>query len=228
MNRKILFFIAVIVTSIVISSCNNSKSDKKTEKKSENVERDDIKYLEDFASFENSDQVAEYFGKENVKNDVWLVGEGTETYYVTIVNPDCKNKIVIFWEQESNDYKDFAFVKTNYSNYDSDYEPIDDEGVIFPAKNGVKVGTKLAKLEKLMGEPVVFYGFGWDFGGTVIDDYDKLENLVVTIGCFNLQDMTKKEMDAYQELAGDIQFSSNNAATKKLNIVVTEMTFTGN
>lgn len=230
MKKRNLLIIATILLSVVFSSCNNSsnnsKSDEKSEVKVDWIEQGKVIYLEDFSLFNNVEQVAEYFGEENVLSDIWYVAEGTEKYLVTIVNPNCRNKIVIYWDQESNDYKDYASVEARYSIYDNKSELTDEEGFSFPSKLGITIGATLPELEEILGEPVAFYGFDWDYGGTVTNDSDKLEGLVINVG-FEKEDRTKTEADAYNKLSGDNEFSSNDPATKDLKIIVTNIFVTG-
>lgn len=226
MKRKSIFLVVISFVALLVVSCNNSTSDKKSEDTSENEEKEEIKYLEDFTRFEDSEQVAEYFGEENIINDVWSVAEGTETYLVTIVNPDSKNKIIIYWDKKSEDYKDYAFVEAIYSNFNSEWEEAEDEGFTFPSKSGIKIGTTLQELEKINGKAITFFGFGWDYGGMVTSTGDKLQGLAITVGCPE-EENSDSWSDAYMNLLGDQEFSSSDDVVKNVPIVVTSISYHG-
>lgn len=42
-------------------------------------------------------------------------------------------------------------------------------GPWYDAETLIRVGTSLKQLERLNGNPFIFYGFGWDFGGNIYD-----------------------------------------------------------
>jgi hypothetical protein len=226
MIRKDFLLILVVFASLLIVSCNNNSSDKKTETNTENEEKVEVKFLEDFASFEDSEMVAEHFGEENILNDTWSIAEGTETYLVTIVNPECKNQMIIYWDKASKDYKDFAFVEARYSEWDIMGEELTNEGTTYPSKSGVKVGMTLTELEKLNAKPITFFGFGWDYGGMVTNASDKFQGLAISLFCPTEED-SQEWVDAYMNVVGDSEFTSDDEAAKAIPIFVGSISYHG-
>jgi hypothetical protein len=226
MIRKDFLLILAVFVSLLIVSCNSNTSDKKTDTSTDDKEKVEVKFLEDFNSFEDSEMVAEYFGEENILNDTWSIAEGTETYLVTIVNPECKNQIIIYWEKASKDYKDFAFVEARYSEWDIMGEELTKEGSTYPSKSGVKVGMTLAELEKLNAKPLTFFGFGWDYGGMVTSVSDKFQGLAISLYCPTEED-SDEWYNAYMNVAGDRELSSDDAAAKAIPIFVGSISYHG-
>lgn len=226
MIRKDFLLILAVFASMLIVSCNNNTSDKKTDDSSETKEKEEIKYLEDFTRFEDSEQVAEHFGEENILNDTWSIAEGTETYLVTIVNPECKNQMIIYWDKASKDYKDFAFVEARYSEWDIMGEELTNEGTTYPSKSGVKVGMTLTELEKLNAKPITFFGFGWDYGGMVTNASDKFQGLAISLFCPTEED-SQEWVDAYMNVVGDSEFTSDDEAAKAIPIFVGSISYHG-
>lgn len=226
MKRNEFLLILTVFASLVIVSCNNNPSDNKSEKTIENEEKEEVKFIEDFARFEDSEMLAEHFGEENILNDTWSIAEGTETYLVTIVNPDCKNQIIIYWDKASKDYEDFAFAEARYSEWNIMGEELDEEGVTYPSKSGVKVGMTLAELEKLNGKPVSFMGFGWDYGGMVTSIGDKFQGLEISLFCPTEED-SQEWVNAYINIVGESEFSSDDAAAKAIPIFVGSIVYHG-
>lgn len=226
MIRKNFLLILAVFASMLIVSCNNNTSDKKSETTAENEEKEEVKFLEDFARFEDSEMVEEYFGEENILNDTWSIAEGTETYLVTIINPDCKNQIIIYWNQASEDYKDFAFVEARYSEYDIMGEELTKDGDAYSSKSGIKVGMTLTELEELNGKPFTFMGFGWDYGGMVTSIGEKFQTLEISLFC-PTEDDSQDWVDAYMNIVGDREFTSDDDAAKAIPIYVGSISYHG-
>ena len=101
-------------------------------------------------------------------------------------------------------------------------------------QNGIKVGTRLAELEKLNGGPLTISGFGYNYGGNVLSwDSGKLAALdcnvrvILTLdgdrsragGDYTIQ-LTSDERHA---VSGDRPISSSVPAMRKLNPAVVGM-----
>lgn len=225
--KKIFLLIAtVFVTVILISSCKNSGTDKKSEKVTEEKEKIEIKYLEDFAQFENHEQVLDCFGAPNVISTEWYLAEGTERYLVSVVNPEQKNKIIIYWKPESGVYAEFAFVEASYSLYDTDWEFVDEEGKTYPTKTGLSVGDSISRLVELNGGPVGFYGLGWDYGGYVFGTDKKFDAYSVRLDLSDKYLATPEGTDAYMSIAGDGEFHSNDPKVKDIPLEVYSIIYT--
>ncbi len=225
MKKTHLLFISIFTAVVLMSSCNNSSTNKKTDKDSEDKKEIKIEYLEDFAQFENHEQVKDYFGQGNVISTEWALDEGTEQYLVSIVHPNQKNKIIIYWKQESGVYADFSFVEAMYSLYDTNWEFVDEEGVTFPTKVGIAVGDSISKFEKLNGAPIGFYGQGWDYGGYVFDAKEKFNNYTIVLGLSDEYIATPEGTAAFMNMEGDKEFYSDDAKLSAYPLIIYSIMF---
>jgi hypothetical protein len=226
MKNSILFSFSVIAVCIVFFSCNNSSTDKKSENDSEEKTKIEVKYLEDFAQFDNHEELVDYFGEDNVVETERYMAEGTEKYLVSIVYPDNKNKIIVYWKQNSNDYEDYDFVEALYSAYDSDWEMTDEEGETYPIECGLQTNCTLQELEAENGAPFGFYGMGWDYAGYTFDLNSKFDDYHFVVGC-PAMDYTSEFPEEYYNILGDQEFFSDDEAAKLVDLRVVSISYTG-
>src|SRR5262249_12263360 len=106
---------------------------------------------------------------------------------------------------------------------------------VWEGPNGIKIGTRLAELEKLNGGPFTISGFGYNYGGNVLSwDGGKLASLdcngrlILTLdgdrtrgGDFTIE-MTPEERRA---VSGDRRITSSTLAMRKLNPSIVGMLF---
>lgn len=83
---------------------------------------------------------------------------------------------------------------------------------------GVSVGTTLRELEALNGKPFYLLGFGWDYGGTVVDwDGGKLDGHLIVLA-FDTGDGQPSA-----EIVGDRELRSDNPALTAGRITVSSL-----
>ena len=91
-------------------------------------------------------------------------------------------------------------------------------GAAWSTKEGLRVGTTLAELERINGGPFQFSGFGWDYGGAVNARGKALRGIGITIA------YTKNgETPAARQVMGERQFSSRHPALKSLGVAVSQI-----
>lgn len=91
-------------------------------------------------------------------------------------------------------------------------------GAAWSTKEGLRVGTTLAELERINGGAFQFSGFGWDYGGAVKAGGRALRGLGITIA------YTKNgDSRAARQVMGENQFSSRHPALKTLGVVVSQI-----
>lgn len=91
-------------------------------------------------------------------------------------------------------------------------------GAAWSTKEGLRVGTTLAELERINGGPFQFSGFGWDYGGAVHARGKALRGIGITIA------YTKNgETPAARQVMGERQFSSRHPALKNLGVAVSQI-----
>ncbi len=227
-NTRIYLFVLLAAT-VVFSSCNfEAKSDKSDDDKDGKVECADIeiKYLEDFAQFENHQQVAGFFGKDNVEEtEVWRA-EGTILYPVTIIDEGKAYRTVVYWNPEEKGHQDFQHVENTYSIYTLNGNDAEEGGESYPTKVGIELGMTLSDMEVVNGDEFSFLGMAWDFGGLVIDLDSRLDNYTFAVGCPVIESQSEWP-DAYYDIIGDVEFSSNDENALELGVEVVSITYYG-
>ncbi len=227
---KNLFFLLFFL--VLIYSCENTNKNK-TESKdvdtlTEKTEPIEIKYLEDFLKFKNHQEMSEFFGEENVKKDTMGFGEeGIPSYYVTILNPECRNSVFVAWGVHQgydgevvNETDSAVFVMTKYVFLDVDDSAKNIKaGEIYPTKHNVKLGTKITELKEINGKEFNFYGLAWDYGGLVSGLDEKFDNYTIFLGYKDAENKYEYPVE-YQNILGDTQFSSENKDAIKLGLEV--------
>ena len=136
------------------------------------------------------------------------VGEGF-TEPGTTVNADTPAAFSIVWADNSR----------------SQAVTVRDFGPAWQTSEGLRVGMPLAELQSVLGD-FDLYGFGWDYGGTVVlegsnlSDYDGL----IVLRLLPAQvDTFQQQPEAFQALAGARLISSDNPYLPALDLVVDEM-----
>jgi hypothetical protein len=94
-------------------------------------------------------------------------------------------------------------------------------GKAWKTKDGIRIGTTLAELERINGGPFKFLGFGWDNGGAVTA-FRKLPKGV----SFSIHPTRNRESKQARQVNGDSEFSSRHPALKTMGVVVGAITVT--
>ena len=82
------------------------------------------------------------------------MAEGTEKRDVSVIYPYSANEVILFWRDNQYGQRlSHAWVKKEDSSWKT-------------AEN-ITVGTPLAELNRLNGQPFRIVGFGWDYGGYI-------------------------------------------------------------
>jgi hypothetical protein len=89
------------------------------------------------------------------------------------------------------------------------------------SKEGIRIGTTLAELERVNGGPFKFLGFGWDNGGAVVKAAKLPRGVVIT-----LAPTRNRESKQARQVQGDSEFSSRHPALGSLGVVVSGLTVT--
>ncbi len=109
-----------------------------------------------------------YFGEDNVKEDIDYGPEGNDSIPVTTVFTDTHKEFVIFWK-EGKFHQQPGFIQ--FSNAKAPYK----------TAQGISVGTSLQTLIDKNKTIIEFIGFSWDYGGIITSfKKGKLENNYIT------------------------------------------------
>ncbi|WP_130020251.1 hypothetical protein [Emticicia agri] len=159
-------------------------------------------------------QLINKLGKANVSVHDTIYGAEGMFSIGTIIYKGTPNEAHITWKDTLN-FKDPAYVEIGF------VEPGKENEVQWYVTNGVKVGTKLTELEQINGKPFNFSGFGWDYGGSVVDwNGGKLMNADSTsyLSIILAYDYENQALSSVAEkVMGDQSFESKNPHAQKLN-----------
>ncbi len=223
---KQLFYILTAVMLVSAVSCDNAstKKEKEVSTNDENSSKKiEIKYLEDFMQFDNQDQIADYFGENNIHNTIIYEEEGTVKYNVTIVNSQYTNSITLYWETD-NDLEHIKIAKNAHSNYTYDGNEAIDGGEVYPTHVGLELGMSLPEIQKINGSAFTFYGLAWDYGGFVNELDAKFNDYRLFVGHTDPNLFTNCP-DEYYNIIGDSEFSSENEDALKLGLELVSISY---
>ena len=100
------------------------------------------------------EDLLQLFGAEQVQRRTIYVAEGTEKRDVSVIYPYSANEVILFWRDNQYGQRlSHAWVKKEDSSWKT-------------AEN-ITVGTPLAELNRLNGQPFRIVGFGGDYGGYI-------------------------------------------------------------
>lgn len=103
------------------------------------------------------DVLVEKAGLEEVKQDS-LFKEGTFERVITRVWPDTEKEIIVHWKEKAAPLSTIEMLEVKHPQS------------VYHFTNGIKIGSTLQDLEKENGGiEFSFFGFGWDYGGTLKD-----------------------------------------------------------
>lgn len=154
------------------------------------------------------DRPVELFGEAALTDTEVAVGEGF-TESGTVVAAGSDSAFAVIWVD------------------DSQAEPatVKDFGTDWATPEGISIGTSFAELQEILG-PFELYGFGWDYGGTLVLEGSNLSDyygvLILRVQPAD-PDLFQQQAGAFQALLGDKLIASDNPSLPELNLVVDEM-----
>jgi hypothetical protein len=146
------------------------------------------------------DDLARLYGAANVVTQQVHLGEGEHRPGALIYRGTDNALEVLF----SADGKSVAIVRV--------------KGKAWKTKQGVRLGTTVAELEKINGGPFKFLGFRWDGAGTVVAGGKLPRGVRLAIAATK-----NSETKQASQLDGDREFTSRHPALKNLAAVVSAM-----
>ncbi len=165
-------------------------------------------------SASSEEGLLEALGSANVSTHDTVYGAEGAFDIGTILYKGTPNEAHIVWRDTLN-FKDPAYVEVGLQ------EPGNESKVQWYTNTGVKVGTKLTELEQINGKSFSFSGFGWDYGGAVVDwNGGKLMNKDSTsyLAIVLAYDYENQALSPVADkLLGDSSFESKNPNAQKLN-----------
>ncbi|MEM1280382.1 MAG: hypothetical protein AAF827_18710 [Cyanobacteria bacterium P01_D01_bin.6] len=148
------------------------------------------------------------FGEVTLTDTEVAVGEGF-TESGTVVADDSNETLAVIWVDERQ----------------AEPATVKDFGPAWQTPEGIGVGTSFAELQAILG-PFELYGFGWDYGGTLVLEGSNLSNYYGSL-ILRVQpadpELFQREAGAFQALLGDKLLLSENPNLQELDLVVDEM-----
>jgi hypothetical protein len=148
------------------------------------------------------------FGQGNIIQDSIYIGDG-EFRYGSILFPNTENELKIIWESDSSfkDPKSCIFHNKN-SNWITN--------------TGIRIGTTLKELEDINDTSFILLGFGWGYGGTVVDwkngklkQYSNHNGLHIRLSPSS--QYLSNQSKIIEDLSGDIEIHSSNEKMQEIN-----------
>ena len=152
--------------------------------------------------------LVEMFGEAALQDSEIAVGEGF-TESGTEVNRETNQAFSVIWVDSSQSRP--ATVK----NFGPDWQ----------TPEGIQVGTSFSDLQTVLGD-FQLYGFGWDYGGTIVLEGSDLSNYYGSL-ILRLQPIDEatfqQQPEAFQAVLGDKLISSQDPNLLPLDLAVSEM-----
>lgn len=211
-QKKTMRYLSVLLLAFVIAACGNK--DKKTEVVQQLNPTDTLDKL---MLIKNEAELIEKFGRENVTWDTVYGAEGAVSMATLLYKGTC-DQVEITWKNLKNK-SDIQKVTLN-AMYDEKQEKL----ITFShwkTSYGIMLGTTLKELETMNELPLIFFGFGWDYGG-IISEFNsgKLAKLPLSLQ-LGISDIANDSNNPdYEMLMGDNEFNSDDAEAQRLNPVV--------
>lgn len=136
------------------------------------------------------------YGAGNIKDERICGPECADSIDVTKIYPEKNNEFIVYWK-DSLYHKSISLIEA--------YLP---DGSYHTA-NGLKISSTLEELLKINGKKIIFSGFDWDYGGSILDyGMGALQNSPIR---FHLG----LDENAGTELSGDAEFNTDMPEVKK-------------
>lgn len=219
---RLLLLGSLFVVSLQISSCTSKNTSQNPDSTSvdtayayaENWECIPGKQVGVITSTASEQFLINALGRHDVSPHDTIYGAEGMFSIGTIIYKGTPNEAHIVWKDTLN-FKNPEYVEVGFA------EPGKESEVRWHVTNGVKVGTKLTELEQINGKPFNFSGFGWDYGGSVVDwNGGKLINSDSTsyLSIILAYDYENQALSPVAEkVMGDKSFESKDPNAQKLN-----------
>lgn len=153
------------------------------------------------------ENLAQWFGKSRLTDQSVNIGEGS-TEPGTRVDLGPERSFTVIWSDRTRT------------------KPVEvrNLGSAWQTPQGIRIGTPLSQLQQKLG-PFQLFGFGWDYGGTVVLEGTKLAQYQKTLvlRLTTAPNVAERARNDYQAVLGDRKFSSTNPRFKSLGVKVGEM-----
>lgn len=153
------------------------------------------------------EELADLVGAEHLQDDSVAVGEGFSEP-ATIVDLGSEYQVTLTWTDDSR----------------SQIATAREFGSAWSTPEGIRVGLSFAELKPILGS-FQLYGFGWDYGGSVVLEGSNLSHYYgdLVLRLKPSQGTIDQAPQAYQAVTGDSLFASDNPNLEALDLYVDNM-----
>ena len=155
--------------------------------------------LEKIAELANNGTLSTEFPNSEIKTEITTINEGMDNVKVIWLHKETKNEVRIDFRPKDTT-KVFRVTIEGKENK-------------FHSETGVKPGMTVDELNSLNRKPIDFYGFGWDFGGSVKFNNGQLENEKIRV-------YLKTDKKYGSQFIGDTPHTFEEAKAVKLELYV--------
>lgn len=227
------FRILISILTLFLYSCENSTPNKDSankntthittpktvekaeDKKTETTTIENTTYiLDDLLIYNSEKDLIAKFGSDNVKRKTQYYPEGMGEYTSTALFPDTPNEVIFNWGDDTLNFEKLGTIKVGKQESE------------WTTTKGLKIGVSLKELEKINKKEFKFYGFEWDYAGTVDWNGGALEDSKTFCTLTYSYDYGNPEIvlpKAYESLVGDHEILSSNEDAQSIEITVSEI-----
>jgi len=103
--------------------------------------------------------ITRLFGAQNLTRQTVYGPEGIEKFDVTVIYAGTADEIIVYWHDNSyGSTPERVSLRQEQSRWRTVY--------------AIKQGTTIAELNRINGRPFDFLGFGWDYGGNIMNNWN--------------------------------------------------------
>jgi hypothetical protein len=142
---------------------------------------------------------------DSVRSTRVQLGEGETTPGTVLFPSDSVRRAEIVWQDTVNRSRPARLILRGSRSR-------------WQAGPGVSLGTSLEELERLNGRPFTLAGFGWDYGGVIVDwGGGTLDSSLAGVKLYLDPGPAQYESAPYSQVLGDRDYSSSVPAMRQLN-----------
>lgn len=163
--------------------------------------------LDSLLSFDSEEALKKVYGT-HVKRSVGYYPEGMGEYEMTLLFPDSKNQVEFVWEDDSLHINKLQYIR------------ILTKGTDWKTKEGITIGTSMKELEIFNKKPFAFFGFEWDYSGSI----DWKDGALAKRNIYgNLALPDDVMMNNFMDLIGDVTIETSSESAQKAKPILREI-----
>ena len=214
--NKLLTFSVAFTFLLFAMACNNNKKTKEDNSTTSETSEEWLcipkKQIGKITPTTTEADLIKLYGKKNVMRDSVSAGEGTYVPATTIF-PNTPNALSITWK-DATTLKNIARII------------IKEKGTKWTTDKGITIGSSLKEVKKQNATDFYFFGFEWDYYGTVTSWEDgNFEKSGFSVRLGYEGDISNLDQKELGKVLGDHEVSTSEPILQKMNVMVEQMYF---